>query len=324
MTQPPDIADIRQAADRLRPTAVYTPLLESPLLNASLGGRVLVKAECLQRTGSFKFRGAYNRLSLIPGEERGREVVAYSSGNHAQGVAAAAAILGLEATIIMPSTAPAVKKSNTRALGAEVVEYDIATQSREAIGNELVERTGATLVKPYDDPGVIAGQGTCGLEIVDELCRRSLHPDRLLVPCGGGGLIAGISIAVHDALPDCEVFSVEPANFDDTARSLRTGRRERIEPGHHSICDAIITPEPGEITFEINRRHLAGGFAVSDEEVLRAMRAAFQHFKIVLEPGGAVALAAVLAGRVEVENQCTIVVCSGGNVDASLYARCLA
>lgn len=323
MTRAPDINDIHDAARRLAGLAVYTPLLESTLFNEAVNGRVLIKAECLQRTGSFKFRGAYNRLSLISPRDRARGVVAYSSGNHAQGVAAAAGILGMSATIVMPATAPAIKKANTRALGADVIEYDIATQSRESIGARLVEESGATLVKPYDDPGIIAGQGTAGVEIVDELDRRGLSADQLVSPCGGGGLIAGLAIAIHDKHPGCAVYSAEPEHFDDTARSLASGRRERIKPGHRSICDAIITPEPGELTFEVNRRHLAGGVSVSDREVQNAMRTAFERFKIVVEPGGAVALAAVLSGRIKVENRCTVVVCSGGNVDASLFARCL-
>ncbi len=319
----PTIDDLRAAAQRIAPVAVTTPLLESPLLNQRLGGRLLVKAECLQRTGSFKFRGAYNRLQCIPAPDRGRGVVAYSSGNHAQGVAAAAALMGMQATIVMPASAPSMKRENTRALGATVVEYDIATESREEIGAALVARDGATLVKPYDDAEVIAGQGTAGLEIVDQLRQRDLAADLLIAPCGGGGLMAGLSLAVHDAFPGCRILCAEPSGFDDTARSLASGQRQRNVAGGASLCDAIITPEPGELTFAINRQHLAGGVVVDDDDVLKAMRTAFEMFKLVVEPGGVAALAAVLAGKVELENRCVVVVCSGGNVDASMFARCL-
>lgn len=317
------LAEINAAAERLESTVVLTPLLESVLVNDLIGGRLLVKAECLQHTGSFKFRGAFNRLSLIPAADRGRGVVAYSSGNHAQGVAAAARLLGITATIVMPESAPAIKKARTRAFGARVIEYDPERESREAIGAGIARESGATLVRPYDDPGVIAGQGTVGLEIAAGLAARGVVPDQLVCPCGGGGLIAGVSTAMLDTFPGCAVYSAEPDGFDDTARSLEAGRRISNNAAQGSICDAIVTPEPGEITFPINRRNLAGGVTASDEEVLHAMRVAFEDFKIVAEPGGAVALAAALSGRLPLENRCTVVVCSGGNVDASLFARCL-
>ncbi|KAA3631997.1 MAG: threonine/serine dehydratase [Proteobacteria bacterium] len=323
MTNQPEFQDIEAAARRLDGIAVRTPLLESILLNRHVGGRLLLKAESLQRTGSFKFRGAWNRVSLIAESEREKGVVAYSSGNHAQGVAAAAHILGIEATIIMPNTAPAIKKSNTRAYGAKVIEYDIDRESREKIGAEICRRTGATLVRPYDDSRVVAGQGTAGLEIVSDLIARQFTPDQILIPCGGGGLIAGISIAVHETFPDCRIYSVEPEGFDDTSRSLEARRRLGNPLGGRSICDAIMTPEPGELTFPINLEHLAAGVCVTDKQVLAGMRCAFEHFKIVVEPGGAVALAAAIAGSVPLENRCTVVVCSGGNVDADLYRRCL-
>lgn len=315
--------EIKKAADRLKATAVTTPLLESALVNDRVGGRLIVKAECLQHTGSFKFRGAFNRLSLIPAAHRDRGVVAYSSGNHAQGVAAAARLLGIAATIVMPASAPDIKKARTRAFGARVVEYDPERESREVIGAAIAAESGATLVRPYDDPGVIAGQGTVGLEIAADLADRGIVPDQLLCPCGGGGLIAGVSTALLDTFADCAVYSAEPDGFDDTARSLEAGRRVSNSAVQGSICDAIVTPEPGEITFPINRRNLAAGLTAGDDEVLHAMRIAFEDFKIVAEPGGAVALAAALAGRLPLENRCTVVVCSGGNVDASLFARCL-
>jgi threonine dehydratase len=319
----PRFADIEDASRRISAIVPETPLLESELLNTRLGGRVLIKAECLQRTGSFKFRGAWNRLSLIPETCRGNGVVAYSSGNHAQGVAASARLLGIPATIIMPKDAPEVKKRSTRAYGATVIEYDRHNENREQIGMDYAGRTGATLVKPYDDPMVIAGQGSVGLEVSSQLAGLGLMPDQLICPCGGGGLISGISIALHENFPQCRIFCAEPEYFDDTARSLEAGHRVSNVPGRSSICDAIVTPEPGELTFPINLAHLAGGLTASDEEVLQAMRTAFSYFRIVLEPGGAVALAVALSGRIALEDRCTVVVCSGGNVDAGQFRKCL-
>ncbi len=330
--QSPDVAmpakeltidTIEAAARRLRGVVRHTPLLEAPLLNDRLGGRVLIKAECLQLTGSFKFRGAYSKLSQLEPAEREKGVVAYSSGNHAQGVAAAARLFGVPATIVMPSTAPEIKRRNTRAYGARVVEYDPATEVRERIGDRLSAETGAVLVRPYDDFEVMAGQGTAGLEAVRQCRELGVHPDQALCPCGGGGLVAGFSTAIRHYHPDVAVYAVEPTGFDDTARSLDAGERLANAPGGRSICDAIVTPMPGELTFEVNRSTLAGGLAVSDREVLEAMRCAFEFFKIVVEPGGAVALAALLSGRLEARGKTSIVVCSGGNVDPGIFARCL-
>ncbi len=323
MSKHPDIASILKAATNIRPFAVATPLLESPLLNETVGGRVFIKAECLQRTGSFKFRGALNKLSTLSEQQLTAGVVAYSSGNHAQGVAAAAGILYTRATIVMPSTAPRIKIDNTRALGANVVEYDPETEVREQLGQEIAQRTGAILVRPYDDPDVISGQGTAGLEICDQLSELNQAPDQIVCPCGGGGLIAGISLAVHASHADCRIYCAEPAGFDDTARSLKMGKRVRNSTGYKSVCDAIVTPEPGELTFKINKNHLHSGIAVTDPEVFEAMRVAFEKFKLVVEPGGAAALAAIVAGKIDVTDQCTVVVCSGGNVDAGLYSQCL-
>jgi threonine dehydratase len=319
----PTVKDVEAAAVRLKGKAVVTPLLESTLLNARLGGRLLVKAETLQRTGSFKFRGAYNRISLIPEAERARGVIAFSSGNHAQGVAAAAKAFGIAATIIMPFDAPAVKVRNTRAHGAEVVFYDRWTGNREAIGQKLAAETGATLVRPYDDAGVIAGQGTVGLEIAAQAEAMGAKLDACVVCCGGGGLVAGTALALADRSPSTKVFAAEPEGFDDTARSLAAGTRLPNAPGATSFCDAIVTPIPGEITFRINGRLLAGGVAVSDAEVAEAMRIAFDALRVVVEPGGAVALAAALSGKVPVEGRAVAVVCSGGNVDADAFAKVL-
>jgi threonine dehydratase len=318
MDRLPTFADVEAAAARLRGIAVRSPLLESEALNERAGGRVLLKAECLQRTGSFKFRGAYNTISQIEADA----VVAYSSGNHAQGVAAAAKLLGKAATIVMPADAPAIKIENTRAYGAEVRLYDRARESREAIGAEIAARTGAALIRPYDDPRIIAGQGTVGLEIVEQARDRGVAPDLALIPCGGGGLIAGCALALRTALPGIAIYAVEPDGLDDTRRSLEAGERVANAPGATSICDALLLPTPGELTFAINRQLLAGGLIATDDEVRRAMAFAFRHLKLVLEPGGAVALAAVLSGRLALERR-TAVVLSGGNVDPALFAAAI-
>ena len=315
----PELADVEAAAERVRGVVRQTPLLESDALNELVGGRLLCKAECLQRTGSFKLRGAYNTIS----QQGGQPVVAFSSGNHAQGVAAAAKLLGVPATIVMPADAPAIKIANTRALGAEVRLYDRQREVREEIGAEIAERTGAALVKPYDDPRIIAGQGTAGLEAVQQLRALGSGVDAALLPCGGGGLIAGCSIALAAAFPGAAILAVEPEGFDDTARSLAAGERVPNDPGARSFCDALLAPMPGELTFPLQRRHLAGGLAVSDAEVARAMAAAFSHLKVVVEPGGAAALAAVLSGRFDARGRTVLVMLSGGNVDPWLFAEVL-
>lgn len=319
----PDFADVQAAALALAGRAVVTPLLEYPELNERLGGRLLIKPEVLQRTGSFKFRGAYNRLSRIPEAERARGVLAYSSGNHAQGVAAAAQLLGLPATIVMPEDAPAIKVANTRAYGAEIVFYDRYSQAREAIAEGLLAESGATLVKPYDDPAVIAGQGTCGLELVHQAEGRGARLDAVLLCCGGGGLSSGSALAIKQLSPDTEVYSVEPEQFDDTARSLASGQRERNDPAARSICDALLAPTPGELTFALNSRLLSGGLAVSDGEVMAAMAYAFRKLKLVVEPGGAVCLAAVLAGKVALAGRAVALTLSGGNVDPATLQTAL-
>jgi threonine dehydratase len=316
----PELADVEAAAKRLRGVVRETPLLESEALNQLAGGRVLCKAECLQRTGSFKLRGAYNTMSQLAGQP----VVAFSSGNHAQGVAAAAKLLGVPATIVMPADAPAIKIENTRALGATIRLYDRAREVREEIGAEIAERTGAVLVKPYDDPRIVAGQGTAGLEAAAQLRAQETAIDAALLPCGGGGLIAGCSIALAAAFPEAEIFAVEPEGFDDTARSLAAGERVANAQGAHSFCDALLAPIPGELTFALHRRYLAGGVAVSDAEVARAMAMAFSHLKLAVEPGGAVALAAVLSGRFAARGRTVLVMLSGGNVDPGLFAQVLA
>jgi threonine dehydratase len=320
----PGFAAIRDAADRIAGEARRTPLLESPLLNARLGGRLLVKAEPLQRTGSFKFRGAFNRISRLDGDERRRGVVAFSSGNHAQGVAAAAALVGAPAVIVMPSDAPAIKVANTRAYGAEVVSYDRLREDREEIGRRICAERGSILVPPYDDPHVIAGQGTVGLEIAEQAREMGVRLDAVAACASGGGLVAGVALALERESPGTEVHVCEPAGFDDHARSLAAGRRIANAPGASSICDALLAAMPGEITFPVNARLLRGGIAVGDDEVLAAIGVAFRDLKLVVEPGGAVALAAALTGRLPVAGRCVAVVCSGGNVDPATFARALA
>jgi threonine dehydratase len=315
----PSFAEVEAAAERLLGVAIRTPLLESAALDAQAGGRVLLKAECLQRTGSFKFRGAYNAISQVDADA----VVAYSSGNHAQGVAAAARLLGKAATIVMPADAPAIKIENTRAYGAEVRLYERNRESREAIGAEIAARTGAALIRPYDDPQIIAGQGTAGLEIVEQAKACGMEIDVALVPCGGGGLIAGCGLALTEAFPGIAIYAVEPDALDDTRRSLEAGERVGNAPGISSICDALLLPTPGELTFAINRQLLAGGLTVSDDEVRGALAFAFRHLKLVLEPGGAVALAAVLSGKLPLEYRTAALVLSGGNVDPALFAAAI-
>ena len=323
MTRLPEFRDIEAAAERLRGLATVTPLLENADLDARTGGRILLKAETLQRTGSFKFRGAYNRLSLIPEAERPRGVIAYSSGNHAQGVSAAAQLLGIEATILMPSDAPKVKVANTKRYGAKVIHFDRFTESREELAEKLQAETGAVLINPFDDPDLIAGQGTCGLEMAQQMQAAGLTPDAVLICVGGGALCAGSAIAIKQSWPDCPVYSVEPADFDDTARSLKSGERERNDPAARSICDALLSPMPGKMTFELNRKLLAGGFGVTDDEVRRAMAYAFNTLKLVVEPGGAVCLAAVLEGKLPTEGRTVALTLSGGSVDPERLAEAL-
>lgn len=314
--------DIRAAADRIAPHTIRTPLLESPRLNDWLGFRLLVKCETLQHTGSFKLRGATNAVMSLP--DSITDVVAYSSGNHAQAVARAASVRGMRATIVMPEDAPALKIEGTRAFGAEVVTYDRYTESREEIGSAIAMERKAELIRPFEDLRVIAGQGTVGLEIAAQCASIGAVPDHVVSCCGGGGLVAGVSLAVTSLIPGARVWAAEPEGFDDTIRSLESGQIVSNDPANRSICDAVVTPSPGEITFSINSRTLAGGFAVSDALVLQVMATAFKHLKLVVEPGGAVALAAALDGRLPAGTGCAVVVASGGNVDPEMFQRALA
>ncbi len=314
---------IEAAAGRLRGHVVRTPLLSSPFLDEIAGRRVLVKPECLQPTGSFKLRGGWSALSALTPADRARGVIAFSSGNHAQGVAYAARAHGAPCVILMPSDAPRVKIENTRALGAEVVLYDRATGDRDAIGAALAEERGLTLVKPFDEPLVIAGQGTTGLEIAEQAAEAGVTAADVLVPCGGGGLTSGIALALEAKAPGLRARPVEPEGFDDTARSLASGTIERNARMTGSICDAIVTPSPGQITFPILSRLCGPGIAVGDDQALAAMAAAFNRLHIVLEPGGAVALAAALYRTGELAGEAVIVVASGGNVDPAVHARAM-
>jgi threonine dehydratase len=321
---PVGAADIDAAARVVAPFAVRTPLLSFPVLNERVGTKVFLKPEMLQRTGSFKFRGAFNKLSSIPQDKRGGGVVAFSSGNHAQGVAAAAKILNMQATIVMPADSPLTKRERTKAYGAEIVLYDRDREDREAIADGIARKRGATLVRPYDDPFVIAGQGTAGREIAEDMAALGLAPDIVVAPASGGGLIAGVATAVKARFPQAEVIVAEPKGYDDHALSLRVGHREAHPAAARTICDALMAAIPGEITFSINSKLLAKGIAASDEEVGAAVAFAYRELKLVVEPGGAVGLAALLAGRIDAKDKNVVIVLSGGNVDADLFAKLVA
>ena len=318
-------ADIEAAAERLAGQAVVTPLIESPALSERLGLRVLIKPETLQRVGAFKFRGAFNRLSQVAPADRPRGVVAFSSGNHAQGVALAARLLDMPAVIVMPADAPAVKVSATRGYGAEVVFYDRMTESREAIAARLAEERGAVIVPAYDDPDIIAGQGVAGLELARQVQALGAELDLVVGPVGGGGLMAGVALAVQTLSPKTRIVGVEPELYDDARRSLASGRRETATPTVRTLCDSLETPSTGELTFPILRERLSAIVTVSDSEVAEALRLAFSTLKLVVEPGGAVGLAALMAGKVPeaAPGACVGLVLSGGNVDPDLFARVL-
>jgi threonine dehydratase len=320
----PTIADVEAAAARIKGVAVRTPLLNFPVLDERLGARVFLKAETLQRTGSFKFRGAYNKISQIPPDRKAAGVVAYSSGNHAQGVAHAAALCGVPAAIVMPSDAPLPKRQRTAAFGGEVVLYDRDSEDRAAIARAICEKRGATLVPPFDDPMIIAGQGTAGREIAEDLSALGIKPDLAVIGASGGGLAAGITLALKSRYPEIKVLTAEPEGFDDTLRSFKSGQRERNPKLSGTICDALMTETPGVITWEINRKLIGQGVAASDEEVGRAVAFAFRELKLVVEPGGAIGLAALLAGKIDVKGKVVIAVLSGGNIDPDLFERLIA
>lgn len=318
-----NIEMIRAAAERLQGHARKTPLLSSPFLDDIAGRRVLVKPECLQHTGSFKFRGAWSAVSALDAETRAKGVIAFSSGNHAQGVAYAAQLHGVPSVIVMPADAPQLKIDNTRALGAEVVLYDRETEDRAEIGEALSAERGLTLIKPYDEPQVIAGQGTTGLEIAAQCAEVGVTQAQVLTCCGGGGLTSGIALALEADAPDMTVRPVEPQGFDDVKRSLQAGAIQRNNQMGGSICDAIVTPQPGDLTFPIMQRLCGAGIAVSEDDALKAMAHAFLRLKLVAEPGGAVALAAALFHADQIEGDAVVCVISGGNVDPAMFARAL-
>lgn len=314
---------IQAAATRLRGHARRTPLLSSPFLDEIAGKRILIKAEALQHTGSFKFRGGWSALSAMDEAQRKRGVIAYSSGNHAQGIALAAAKHGAPCVIIMPSDSPQIKIANTRALGGEVILYDRATDDRDQIGDTLASERGLTLVKPFDNPQVIAGQGTCGIEIAEQAGEQGVDKADVLVNCGGGGLSSGIALALEELAPGMRVRTCEPAGFDDVARSLRSGQIEKNATTAGSICDAILTQSPGELTFPILKRLCGPGVVVPEADALRAMAQAFLRLKIVLEPGGAISLAAALYHGDQINAETVIVVATGGNVDPDLFVQAI-
>jgi threonine dehydratase len=316
----PTYSDVLAARQRLGSLSCVTPLIEHPVLNAVAGARVLLKAENLQRVGAFKFRGAYNKIAQVDQAAYPGGVVACSSGNHAQGVAAAATLRGIRSVIVMPADAPRLKIERTKAFGGEVVPYDRVTEDRDAIAREICEKRSAAYIHPFDDLDVIAGQGTAGLEMMEQAAALGAVPDIVLVGASGGGLIGGVALAVKEKSPATEIWSVEPAGFDDLARSLRKGTRERNAALSGSICDALLAATPGELTFEMAKRNLAGGLSVTDEEAKAAVRFAFRELKLVVEPGGAVSLAAILAKKLRFEGKTVAAVLSGGNIDPSTFA----
>jgi threonine dehydratase len=333
----PTFDDVLKAHGRLLSVCRRTPIMRSDKLDALIGGNAFIKPEVLQVTGSFKFRGAYNRLLLYahdhehdhdhvvpkPGVPQ-PAVVAFSSGNHAQGVAAAAKLLGIQATIVMPSDAPALKVQRTRDDGADIVFYDRATESREDIAAKLAIEKNAIVVPSFDDPHIIAGQGTAAIELIEDICNLNLVPDVFLCCCGGGGLAAGCGIVFTELWPAADIVIVEPENYDDVTRSLDAGEIVGINGFAPTMCDALQTPKMAELTFAILSAIKAQGVVVSEAETKAAMRFAFEEFKLVVEPGGAVALAAALSGRLDLKGRTVAIMLSGGNVDAATFAACIA
>jgi threonine dehydratase len=318
-----NIKNIRQAAARLDGVAVRTPLLQNDYLNQRLQAKVFIKPESLQHIGAFKFRGAYNRLSQLNEEQRALGVVAFSSGNHAQGIALAARLLGMQATIVMPSDAPALKLEGTQRLGATIRSYERASEVREEIAADIAADTGATLVPAFEDPDIIAGQGTCGLEIIEQMDALGETTQSVLIPCGGGGLLAGTSTAVKALSPATLVYGVEPQHYDDHLRSRQVGHRVAIDATAATLCDALMAPMPGELTWSINSKSVTDFLLVTEEDVAHAVSFAFRYLKLVVEPGGVVALAALLANKLDVSGSTVAILLSGGNIDSSVFTRCL-
>ena len=324
MMQLPTYDDVLAARGRIASLVVRTPMLRNPLLDQLTGGIILLKPETLQRTGSFKLRGASNAILQLDAAQRRAGVVTHSSGNHAQATAFAAASVGAKAMIFMPDDAPAIKVESTQRWGAEIRRYDRHTDDREGMTRAHAEATGAVLVPPFDHPDVIAGQGTLAIELVEDAEAAGLTMDAMLACTGGGGLIAGCALAIEGASPGTKLYAVEPAGWDDTGRSLASGQRETNAPGGSTLCDALLANSPGQLTFAVNQPRLAGGIAVTDAEVMAAIRFAFSHLKLVVEPGGAVCLAALLAGKFDARGKIVGAVLSGGNVDPDVFGRALA
>ncbi|MGB0843231.1 MAG: threonine ammonia-lyase [Alphaproteobacteria bacterium] len=318
-----DINQIKRAAEKIVGHVTHTQLISNSVLDQRTGAKVFLKPECLQKTGSFKYRGATNRILNLTEAEKKRGVVAVSSGNHGQAIAAVAKQNGVRATILMPADAPQIKVTATKRWGAEIVTFDRYKEDRFAVFAELIAKTGAVAIPPYDDPYVIAGQGTAGLESASDLVEMGIKPDLALVCCGGGGLTAGFSLAMKDAFPDASVYACEPENYDDTKLSLEAGTQIGIDTSVPSICDAIITPKPGELTFPINKQTLSGALVCSDDEALEAVAFAFEHLKLVVEPGGAIALAALLSGKIDAKGKTVVLTLSGGNIDPQMMQRAL-
>jgi len=314
---------IQAAAERLRGVVLKTPLQVNRYLNERVGAEVFIKPECLQHIGAFKFRGAYNRLSQLSEEEKSLGCVAFSSGNHAQGIALAAKLLNMKATIVIPSDAPKLKLEGTERLGAIVRQYDRATESREDIADELAASSGATLVPAFDDWHIMSGQGTVGTELVSQLAEINRKPDLVLTPCGGGGLLAGTSTAVSSLVPDAKIYGVEQEHFDDHYLSKRAGNRVKIAGNEPTMCDALMATTPGEMTWSINSKTVEDFVVVSEDEIAMAVAYAFRYLKLVVEPGGAVALAAILTNKIDIKGMNVVIVLSGGNIDKETFARCI-
>ena len=312
--------EIMNSSIRLKDKVVKTPLLQSSYLNQKLKTNLFLKAENLQTIGAFKYRGALNAVLQLP--DNIKKIVAWSSGNHAQAVAAAAKITGREATIVMPIDSPKAKLEGTAFWGASIIKYDRKKEDREQIGKEIANKTNAAIIPPFDHVDVINGQGTAGLECIEELEIKNIKPDIVLCCCGGGGLIAGISTAIKGKFKNSKIYSVEPDNFDDTKKSLEENKIVMNSMRDKSICDALLAEKPGNITFEINQKNLTAGLSVSDKESLMAMHAAFKYFKIILEPGGAVALAAAITSKIDIREKNVLVIASGGNVDKDVFEQC--
>lgn len=315
----PSLADIQKAAERLRGIAIKTPLLHAIALSEKLEAQIFIKPENLQRVGAFKFRGAYNRLCQLTDAQKACGVVAFSSGNHAQGVALAAKILGIKATIVMPSDAPAMKRDNTLAYGAQIIEYDRETESREEITQAIADERGSVVVTSFEDFDIITGQGTAGLEIIEQGQELGISFDQFYCPIGGGGLISGCATAIKGLSPNTEIFGVEPEDFDDVKRSLEMGSRQSNRQQAGSVCDALLSSSPGINTFPIMQKYLKSVLTVSDDEALFAVKYAWDKLKLVVEPGGAVALAALLMGKADIKDKTICLLLSGGNVDAKIF-----